>query len=170
MQDLHLSVLPEDPAVNESGLSTGGSQPVYGTSLAIKAMAQSQIAEVVSICSSAGGCPQGGRNGLILCGLSSGRPKPPRRLGNTIHCVSISQTGFLFQNLTINFRNEVMRSLVIDGNFMANHIKLKRAADDVWLTDREGMMTARAPYKAHLAVAMETKEVKSISEVLTQIK
>ena len=62
---------------------------------------------------------------------------------------------------TIYFRNEVMRSLVVDGNFKADHIKLKRATDDVWLTDGEGMMTARAPYKAHLAIAIETKEVKS---------
>lgn len=62
---------------------------------------------------------------------------------------------------TIDFRNEVMRSLVVDGNFKADHIKLKRAADDVWLTDGEGMMTARAPYKAHLAIAIETKEVRS---------
>jgi hypothetical protein len=52
-----------------------------------------------------------------------------------------------------------MRSFVVDGNFTADHIKLKRAADDVWLTDGEGMMTARDPYKAHLAVAIETKEV-----------
>jgi len=60
-----------------------------------------------------------------------------------------------------------MRSLVVDGNFTADHIKLKRAADDVWLTDGEGMMTARAPYKAHLAIAIETKEVRSISAVST---
>ena len=37
-----------------------------------------------------------------------------------------------------------MRSLITDGNFTANHIMQKRRQDDVWLTNGEGMMTARA--------------------------
>jgi hypothetical protein len=52
-----------------------------------------------------------------------------------------------------------MRSLVVDGNFTADHIRQKRAADDVWLTNGEGMMTAQGPYHAHLAIAIETKDV-----------
>ena len=59
-----------------------------------------------------------------------------------------------------------MRSFVVDGNFTADHIKLKRATDDVWLTDGEGMMTAWDPYKAHLAVAIETKEVGQLMKFL----
>jgi Kyakuja-Dileera-Zisupton transposase len=35
----------------------------------------------------------------------------------------------------------------------------KRRRDDVWLTNGEGMMTARARYHAHLAVAVDTHDV-----------
>ena len=56
-------------------------------------------------------------------------------------------------------RDEIMRSITIDGNFTADHIKQKRGLDDVWLTNGEGMMTARAQYYAHLAVAVDMKDV-----------
>ena len=52
-----------------------------------------------------------------------------------------------------------MRSFVADGNFTADHIKQKRPQDDVWLSDGEGMMTAREPYATHIRLAKETKEV-----------
>jgi len=52
-----------------------------------------------------------------------------------------------------------MRSFVADGNFTADHIKQKRPQDDVWLSDGEGMMTAREPYATHIRLATETKEV-----------
>ena len=52
-----------------------------------------------------------------------------------------------------------MRSLVTDGNFTADHIMQKRRRDDVWLTNGEGMMTDRARYHAHLAVAVDTHDV-----------
>ena len=47
----------------------------------------------------------------------------------------------------------------MDGNFTADHIKQTRPYDDVWLTDREGMMTAREPYAAHIKLAKDMKEV-----------
>src|SRR6266567_946298 len=52
-----------------------------------------------------------------------------------------------------------MRGFVVDGNFTADHIKQTRPYDDVWLTDGEGMMTARAPYATHIKLAKDTKEV-----------
>jgi hypothetical protein len=49
--------------------------------------------------------------------------------------------------------------MVADGNFTADHIKQKRPQDDVWLSDGEGMMTAREPYTTHIKLAKETKDV-----------
>ena len=56
-------------------------------------------------------------------------------------------------------RTEIMRSLVADGNFTADHIKQRRPQDDIWLSDGEGMMMAREPYATHIKLAKETKEV-----------
>ena len=52
-----------------------------------------------------------------------------------------------------------MRSLVADGNFTADHIKQWRPQDDIWLSDGEGMMTAREPYATHIRLAKDTKTV-----------
>jgi hypothetical protein len=52
-----------------------------------------------------------------------------------------------------------MRSFVVDGNFTADHIKQKRNQDDVWLSDGEGIMTAREPYATHLKTAKPTTDV-----------
>jgi len=53
-----------------------------------------------------------------------------------------------------------MRSVVVDGNFKADHVKQKRPEDDVWLTSGEGVFTERTRYLRHLEVAKETKEVR----------
>ena len=50
-----------------------------------------------------------------------------------------------------------MRSLVVDGNFTANHIKQQQSQDDIWISDGEGMMTAREPYATHIKVTKDTK-------------
>ena len=68
--------------------------------------------------------------------------------------------------LTSACRDEIMRSITVDGNFTADHIKQKRGLDDVWLTNGEGMMTARGRYHAHLAMAVDTKDVSSPSDLI----
>lgn len=55
-----------------------------------------------------------------------------------------------------------MRSFVVDGNFTADHVRQKRPMDDVWLLDGEGMMTERAQYARHLAIAVETPSVSGL--------
>ena len=74
--------------------------------------------------------------------------------------------------LFISLRTETMRSLVADGNFTADHIKQKRPQDDVWLSDGEGMMTAREPYATYIKLTKETKDVGRIyhpfNNLLTQ--
>lgn len=50
-------------------------------------------------------------------------------------------------------------NVAFDGNFSANNIKMKRPDDDVQLGNGTGFMVTDAPYKAHLKVAKEIKEV-----------
>jgi hypothetical protein len=51
------------------------------------------------------------------------------------------------------------RSLVADGNFSADHIKMKMPEDDVKLTNGSGYMVEEQQFKEHLANAMEIKQV-----------
>ena len=67
----------------------------------------------------------------------------------------------LFRYTKLLFRNETMRSLVVDGNFTADHLKQKCSEDDVWLMEGQGMTTSREPFRSHLKVATETTEVRS---------
>lgn len=62
----------------------------------------------------------------------------------------------------ISFNRDVyIRTVVLDGNFSASHLKQgnAQAEDDVWLTEGEGMMAERTRYKAHIDIAIEIKEV-----------
>lgn len=51
------------------------------------------------------------------------------------------------------------RSFVQDGHFSAEHLKMKNAEDDVHITDGTGMMTQDLPYREHLRIAHEVKDV-----------
>lgn len=46
-----------------------------------------------------------------------------------------------------------------DGNFKLEHMKTKHPEEDVWLSDGQMFMTAESPYQAHLATAVEVKQV-----------
>jgi len=52
-----------------------------------------------------------------------------------------------------------MLSLVMDGNFKADHMLMKNPEDDVWLTDGEGYFVSRASFEAHLTTAVPVKQV-----------
>ncbi|KAG1901134.1 uncharacterized protein F5891DRAFT_979687 [Suillus fuscotomentosus] len=49
-------------------------------------------------------------------------------------------------------------SLVMDGNFKAEHLHLTNPDDEVWLMDGLGFMVGRKRYKAHLAVATDSMQ------------
>ncbi|KAI0712611.1 hypothetical protein C8Q76DRAFT_622017, partial [Earliella scabrosa] len=51
-----------------------------------------------------------------------------------------------------------MRSVVLDGNFSAQHRRMKNPEDDVAFADGHTFMVEDAPYKAHLKSAKEFKE------------
>ena len=52
-----------------------------------------------------------------------------------------------------------MRSVVLDGNFTAQHRRMKKPEDDVALADGHSYMVTDAPYKQHLKTAAESKPV-----------
>jgi hypothetical protein len=47
----------------------------------------------------------------------------------------------------------------VDGNFSLEHMKMKKDADDVFLSDGEGYMVQWMPYKQHLDASIEGKHV-----------
>jgi hypothetical protein len=57
------------------------------------------------------------------------------------------------------FSNKVARQYVLDGNFTAQHMKMKNPGGDIALSDGLGYMVREGPYEAHIANAFESKEV-----------
>jgi hypothetical protein len=51
------------------------------------------------------------------------------------------------------------RSEVIDGNFSAEHLEMRRPEDDVALTSGDGYMTGIQRYEEHLKRARESDQV-----------
>jgi hypothetical protein len=51
------------------------------------------------------------------------------------------------------------RSIVVDGNFSLEHMKMKKSEDDVFLSDGEGYMVQSSPYQKHLNTSLETTQV-----------
>lgn len=52
-----------------------------------------------------------------------------------------------------------MQTFVMDGNFSAEHLKMRRPGDDVPISDGHGFMVTDVPYKNHLKGAIEQREV-----------
>lgn len=52
-----------------------------------------------------------------------------------------------------------MASVIMDGNFSAQHQKMKKPEDDVRLADGNGYMVTDGPYKEHLKTAKVFNQV-----------
>jgi hypothetical protein len=52
------------------------------------------------------------------------------------------------------------RSIVVDGNFSAEHMKMLRADEDVRLVNGEGYMVEERVYQEHLKASSDQKEVR----------
>lgn len=50
----------------------------------------------------------------------------------------------------------------MDGNFQAEHMKMRNPENDVPLSDGTGFMVSRIPYELHLKSAAERRQVSSI--------
>jgi len=52
----------------------------------------------------------------------------------------------------------------VDGNFSADHVKMRKPENDVGLTNGQGYMVEETSYRKHLAVTKEVKQVCENSE------
>ena len=62
-------------------------------------------------------------------------------------------------------KNIFMPGFMMDGNFQAEHMKMKNPESDVPLSDGTGFMVSNEPYKSHLKSAVERRQVSSIPRV-----
>ena len=60
-------------------------------------------------------------------------------------------------------KNLFMRGFMMDGNFKAEHMKMRNPDNDVSLSDGTGFMVSRLPYEAHLKSAVERRQVSIFS-------
>jgi len=79
----------------------------------------------------------------------------------TIFCPSCPQPGI---NLPPDWKNlpdwVTRRTIAVDGNFHADHIKMRRPDLDIMLTNGQGFMVEDERYKEYLAVAKELPVVR----------
>lgn len=67
----------------------------------------------------------------------------------------VDKTSSHFQN----FRSLYARSVVVDGNFKLDNLKMKSAAEDVALSDGEAFFVGQVQYQEHLRTTIYSKEV-----------
>ena len=53
----------------------------------------------------------------------------------------------------------------MDGNFQAEHMRMRNPENDVPLSDGTGFMVSKKPYELHLKSAVERRQVSSISSI-----
>ena len=53
----------------------------------------------------------------------------------------------------------------MDGNFQAEHMKMRNPENDVTLTDGTGLMVSQIPYESHLKSAIERRQVSTASAI-----
>ncbi|GBE79973.1 hypothetical protein SCP_0211750 [Sparassis crispa] len=93
-------------------------------------------------------------------GFSHNALHPVEKGGLAIFCPTCPQPGL---NLPFDWQADPVqwkfkRGFVMDGNFSAEHMKMKHSEEDVALSDGQAFMVSQEDYKAHLAVAMESHQ------------
>lgn len=53
----------------------------------------------------------------------------------------------------------------MDGNFQAEHMRMRNPENDVALSEGTGFMVGRKQYESHLKSAVERQQVSSISHI-----
>jgi hypothetical protein len=80
-----------------------------------------------------------------------------------IFCPSCPQPGI---NLPPDWRNlpnwVTRRTITVDGNFHADHIKMRRQDRDIMLTNGQGYMAEELEYKEYLNVVKERPVVSDV--------
>jgi hypothetical protein len=62
-----------------------------------------------------------------------------------------------------------MRGFMMDGNFQAEHMRMRNPEKDVLLSDGTGFMVSKKPYEAHLKSAVERQQVSFIPLISADI-
>ena len=65
--------------------------------------------------------------------------------------------------VTTRYRWKYTQTFVMDGNFSAEHLKMKLPLEDIALADGHGFMVTDKPYKQHVATAADRREVRTYS-------
>ena len=65
--------------------------------------------------------------------------------------------------MLIAFRWKYMQTFVMDGNFSAEHLKMRRPTDDIPIADGHAFMVQAAPYAAHLKEASKAAGKREVS-------
>jgi hypothetical protein len=66
-------------------------------------------------------------------------------------------------------KNLFMRGFMMDGNFQAEHMKMRNPENDVPLSDGAGFMVSKKPYELHLKSVVERRQVWSIPPILAGV-
>ena len=57
----------------------------------------------------------------------------------------------------------------MDGNFQAEHMRMRNPENDVALSDGAGFMVSKHPYELHLKLAVERRQVRHMFLILAGI-
>jgi hypothetical protein len=80
--------------------------------------------------------------------------------------IGVSIVIVIWKLLTFCFsKNLFMCGFMIDGNFQAEHMRMRNPQNDLLLSDGTGFMVSKKPYKSHLKLAVERWQVSFISSV-----
>jgi Kyakuja-Dileera-Zisupton transposase len=82
--------------------------------------------------------------------------------GTTKIGVSIDITTWKLPTVCTS-KNLFMRGFMMDGNFQAEHMRMRNPENDVPLSDGAGFMVSKKPYESHLKSALERRQVSGIS-------
>jgi hypothetical protein len=86
---------------------------------------------------------------------------PPGSL--TIFCPSCPQPGINLPPDWMDLPSWVTRrTITVDGNFHADHIKMRRPDQDIMLTNGQGYVVDEIKYKEYLSVAKEPRLVSGV--------
>lgn len=98
-------------------------------------------------------CPQPGIN------------LPPEWEHNKDKWVAYRDFHTLGQKLTTNNSYIYRRAFIADGNFKADHVRLSRVTNDIWLLDGAGMMPNRSEYSSFLENAQDYPTVRAAIDI-----
>jgi hypothetical protein len=81
----------------------------------------------------------------------------------TIFCPSCPQPGINLPPDWMDLPSWVTRrTITVDGNFHADHIKMRRPDQDIMLTNGQGYMVEENKYKEYLTIAKEPRLVSGL--------